>query len=55
MQQWDEVVRSFKNHDIYYMSGYVKAFEQNGDGEPLLFYYEDASVRYMNVTFKRDI
>ena len=36
--QWDLVVRSFKEYDIYWLSGYVKAFQIHGDGTPLLFF-----------------
>jgi hypothetical protein len=34
--KWDEIVKSFKDHDIYYLNGYLKSLEINGDGEPLL-------------------
>lgn len=54
-EKWDEVVRSFARHDVYYLSGYVKAFQIHGDGQPMLFYYEDAGVRGINVVMKRDI
>lgn len=54
-EKWDAVVRSFAYHDVYYLSGYVKAFQIHGDGQPLLFYYEDADVRGINVVMKRDI
>lgn len=54
-EKWDEVVRSFALHDVYYLSGYVKAFQIHGDGQPLLFYYEDADIRGINVVMKRDI
>ena len=54
-EQWDSVVRSFGKYDVYWLSGYVKAFEIHGDGEPLLFYYEDGSTRGINVVMKRDI
>ncbi|EGP4746875.1 GNAT family N-acetyltransferase [Enterococcus faecium] len=53
--EWDTIVRGFKNYDTYWLSGYVKAFQIHGDGEPLLFYYEDATVRGINVVMKRDI
>jgi len=39
--RWDEVVKSFPNYDVYYLSGYVKAFEVHGDGMPVLLYYTD--------------
>ena len=53
--QWDAIVRSFKVYDVYWLSGYVKAFQIHGDGEPLLFFYDGESVRGINVVMKRDI
>lgn len=54
-ERWDEIVRSFQKYDIYYLSGYAKAFQLHGDGEPLLFYYDDGDTRAINVVMKRDI
>ena len=54
-EQWDTVVRSFKEYDVYWLSSYVKAFRIHGDGEPLLFYYCDDDNRGINVVMKRDI
>ena len=54
-EEWDAVVRSFKNYDVYWLSGYVKAFYIHGDGNPLLFYYENGSTRGINVVMQRDI
>ena len=54
-EKWDEIVDSFDNTDIYYLSGYVNAFNVHGDGEPLLFYYSDSSTKAINVVMKRDI
>lgn len=53
--QWDVAVRSFREYDVYYLSGYVKAFHLHGDGEPLLFHYEGENVRGINAVMKRDI
>lgn len=53
--KWDEIVKSFSEYDIYWLSGYVKAFEIHGDGDPLLFYYESEKARGINVVMKRDI
>lgn len=53
--EWDKVVRSFAQYDVYYLSGYTKAFQIHGDGEPMMFYYEDEAVRGINVVMKRDI
>lgn len=54
-REWDSTVRSFSDYDVYWLSGYVKAFQLHGDGEPLLFYYEQDGVRGINVVMKRDI
>ena len=54
-EAWDALVRTFSNYDVYYLSGYVKAFKLHGDGEPLLFYGEADGVRGINVVMKRDI
>lgn len=54
-EQWDSIVRSFREYDTYWLSGYVKAFQIHGDGVPILFYYEDDSTRGINVVMKRDV
>lgn len=53
--QWDQLVKSFNNYDIYYLCGYTKAFQLHGDGDPILFYYYDEDIRAINVVMKRDI
>lgn len=54
--EWDEIVRSFVDYDIYWLSGYVKAFYLHGDGEPFLFVYKDKmGTRGILVAMKRDI
>lgn len=54
-EKWDEIVRSFEKYDTYWLCGYIKAFQIHGDGEPLLFYYEDTKCRGINVVMKRDV
>ena len=54
-EKWDAIVRSFKEYDVYWLSGYVKAFQIHGDGNPLLFYYDDGTTRGINVVMKRDV
>lgn len=54
-EQWDALVRSFKEYDVYWLSGYVKAFQIHGDGKPLLFFYESSDTRGINVVMKRDV
>lgn len=54
-EEWDSIVRQFSRYDAYYLSGYVKAFHIHGDGEPLLFYYNDGSNQGINVAMKRSI
>lgn len=52
-QEWDVTVRSFAEHDVYYLSGYVKAFHLHGDGTPFLLYYETSSLKAVYVYMKR--
>ena len=50
---WDELAHTFANYDVYYLSGYVKAFQIHGDGEPQLFYYNENGLRGIYVYMKR--
>ncbi len=54
-EQWNAIVQSFKEYDVYWLSGYVNAFQIHGDGDPLLFYYEGDNARGINVVMKRDV
>ena len=54
-EKWDSIVKSFKDYDVYYLSGYTRAFKSHGDGEPTLIYYHDEEIRAINVVMKRDI
>lgn len=53
--RWNDIVKSFPNQDIYYLSGYTKAFQIHGDGEPMLFYFSQAEYKAICVMMKRDI
>jgi len=50
---WDRIVLSFSKHDVYYLSGYVKAFLIHGDGEPQLLFYEKDGLKAIYVYMKR--
>ena len=54
-EEWDKIVVSFPDHDVYYLSSYVRAFRLHGDGEPHLVYFDNGKTRAMNVVMKRDI
>lgn len=54
-QRWNDIVKSFANHDIYYLSNYVRAFQIHGDGIPELLYYESSSLRAVYVYMKRAV
>ena len=53
--EWDSIVKSFERYDVYYLSGYTKAFETHGDGEANLLYYTSENLRGINVIMKRDV
>ncbi len=52
-QQWDENVKGFADYDVYYLSGYVKAFYIHGDGDPFLLYYEGDGLKAIYVYMRR--
>lgn len=54
-EEWDAVARSFKDYDVYWLSGYAKGFSLRGDATPLLLFYDDGTTRGMNVVMKRDV
>lgn len=54
-EKWDKTVKSFRNYEVNYLSGYAEAFQLHGDGEPILFYYDDGCTKAINVVMKRDI
>ena len=53
-QHWDETVKGFSNYDVYYLNGYVKAFQLHGDGEPQLLFYEGEGLKAIYVYMKRE-
>ena len=54
-EKWDILVYSFRQYDIYYLSGYVSAFQIHGDGEPILIYFTDGFSRAIQIVMKRDV
>jgi len=53
-KNWNSIVMSFTNYDVYYLSGYVKAFHIHGDGDPFLLYYEENGLRAIYVYMRRE-
>ena len=51
-EQWDAIVRSFADWDVYYLSGYAKAFQIHGDGDPYLLYYQDNKAKNLDLNLK---
>lgn len=56
-EEWNGIVRSFKNYDVFYLNEYATAFmkEEPENGIPLLLLYEKGTDRAINVIFKRDV
>ena len=50
---WERIIRGFEAYDVYYLSGYVRAFQIHGDGIPQLLYYEQDGLRAVYVYMKR--
>ena len=55
--QWNGIVRSFADYDVFYLNEYVTAFmnEDKKNGIPILLLYENSCDRAMNVVFRRDV
>ena len=53
--EWNSIVKSFKNWDIYYLFEYANTFEVHGDGEPLLLVYQDEDAYFCYVVMQSDI
>ena len=53
--KWLDIVKRFKDCDVYYLPQYTKAFQLHGDGEPMLFHFESENMKAINVVMKRDI
>ena len=51
---WDDIVKSFTQYDVYYLSGYVRAFMIHGDGKPQLLYYKAEGLKAIYVYMKRE-
>ena len=52
--EWNDVVKTFAEWDVYYLSGYVKAFHIHGDGDPFLLYYEENGLRAIYAYMRRE-
>ena len=54
-ESWDKLVKSIPEHDVYYLSGYVKAFKHHGDGNPVLVWWSYEGVSGLCVLMIRDV
>ncbi len=56
-EEWDYIIHSFSDHDVFYLSGYSRAFmnEAPKNGIPILLLYENGADRAINVVLKRDV
>ena len=54
---WDRIIKSMPNYEVFYLSGYVRAFKQENkkNGEPILLVYENGESKAVNVVFRRDV
>jgi Uncharacterized protein involved in methicillin resistance len=52
---WNDTVKSFERHDVYYLNEYVSAFRYASDGTPLLLDYCGNSMRLCYAVQQRDI
>ncbi len=53
--EWNQILGQFPQHDVYFTPGYVRGFEKNGDGEPLLLYYPGGRMQAVNIVMLRPV
>lgn len=53
--KWNDIVKSFKNWDVYYLYEYAYSFMLHGDGKPLLIDYSDEESHVCYVIMQSDI
>ena len=53
--QWNAIVQSFHQYDVYYLNEYVSAFRYTKDGDPFLLYYQGDEMRLCFVIQQSDI
>jgi len=53
--EWDSVVTSFENWDVYYLNAYAKSLEIHGDGKAFLIFYEKEGERLCYPVIQKDI
>lgn len=54
-EEWDAAVKGFEKYDVFYLNSYAKAFQNEGEGNPVLIYVECSKAKAVNVIMKRDI
>lgn len=54
-KDWNSIVTSFENWDIYYLKEYAQSLKLHGDGEPYLIHYYDNDMELCYVVMKNDI
>lgn len=56
-EEWNRIVRSFEDYEVFFMNEYVTAFmeENRQNGIPILLLYENGDDRAINVVFERDV
>ena len=53
--EWNQLVKSFPDWDIYYLYEYVRALELHGDGVPVLIYWKGRKMEICYVAMLSDI
>ena len=54
-EEWDYCVRKFPGYDVFYLNSYLRAFQLQGSGEPILIIYANGSDYAVNAVFRRDV
>lgn len=53
--EWNNIVKSFNNWDIYYLQEYAMSLSQHENGNPILIFYKDDNCKLCYVMMKNEI
>lgn len=54
-EEWNRSVRAISDYDVFFLNEYLRAFQLQGSGEPILIVYSNEGDYAINAVFRRDI
>lgn len=54
-EEWNQCIRKIPDYDVFYLNEYLRAFQLQGSGEPILAVYSNGEDYAVNAVFRRDV